>query len=148
MAKQPLRVATRRFALGHVFLWMSYAVVVFAVTRFADSAAFGELGAWRRLGIALLPSIPVAAAFYVMGRFASRSPDPLGPTILWQATATAGVVLFLIVFAQGWVELLAGPEAWPRVTVHHADLTPWLLASLFGLVWAAQFFRLARRAVH
>ncbi len=38
-------------------------------------------------------------------------------------------------FAQGWIDLIAGPDVWPRLVFEGFDTTPWLFVFLFLGVW-------------
>ncbi|WP_306252181.1 hypothetical protein [Parvularcula sp. IMCC14364] len=134
MEKQSLKIATRRWIRGHVFLWMIYAVLVaIVVPRIIDQPTFENWPFLMQLSIAILPVLPVAVWLYVAGRFVSRSPDELGALNNLKATATAGCITAIAVFAAGWVELIlkTGP------------FSAWIFVALFGLTWMLQLGRLA-----
>lgn len=136
MEKQQLQVAVRRMGAAHAIFWTAYSViVVLVVPKLFHSEGFGAWPPFARLGVALAPVLPVALWLYASFRFLARLPDQLVVQQTTRATAIAGAVTVFALFAQGWVDLIAGPGAWPRLVFEGFDTTPWQLVSLFLGVW-------------
>ncbi|MCI5045456.1 MAG: hypothetical protein MRY72_12225 [Aquisalinus sp.] len=134
MEKQSLKTASRRWIGGHIFLWMVYTVlVIMVVPNVTDNPAFDSWPPMTRLAIAMLPVLPVAIWLYVAGRFVTRTPDELGAINNLKATATAGCITALALFASGWIEIILKMES----------LSAWYFVGLFGLTWTLQLGRLA-----
>lgn len=147
MTKQPLKLASRRFQSAHIFFWMFYAVIVIAVGRAYNDGALEGWSSVQKLALAFLPVAPVAVWAYVAGRYWSRSPDEMYVEHSIKAAATAGACLAIILFAAGWITLIAGPDAFPSLELRGFDASPWMGVAIFLTVYTLQFMRLRRRAI-
>lgn len=123
--------------------WSVYAVVVmFIVPRFYHSAGFDGWSVGAKTALALAPVAPVALWALVFARFLGGSPDDLASSFVVRASAAAGAVVALGLFAQGWIDLIAGPGVWPRLVFQGLDFTPWTYVALYFLVWTLERTRL------
>ncbi len=148
MEKQTLRRAARGWTFGHVFFWMIYMVVVaFIVPRLYHGEGFEAWSKAAKTALALAPVIPVALWMLIYARFLGRTPDDLAASFAVRASALAGGVVLLLLFAQGWVELIAGAGVWPRFVFEHFDTTPWAYVAAYFLVWTIELSRLRAVAV-
>ncbi len=136
MEKQKLNVAAGRMKFAHAAFWSLYAIIVLLlVPRVYNSDQFDAWPLAAKLALALAPVAPVAMWMAASARFLARMPDELVVQQTNRATATAGGVTLLVLFAQGWIDLIAGPGVWPRLVFEGFDTTPWVYVSLFGVVW-------------
>ncbi|MFN0024735.1 MAG: hypothetical protein ACKVS5_12660 [Parvularculaceae bacterium] len=144
--KQKLDVAVGRMSFAHAMFWALYSmIVILVVPRVHDLEGFDSWPVPARLALALAPVAPVALWMAASARFLARLPDELIVQQTHRATATAGGVTLLVLFAQGWVDLIAGPGVWPRLVFEGFDTTPWVYVSLFGVVWTVAVNRQNRR---
>jgi hypothetical protein len=136
MEKQRLRIAARRMGAAHAVFWTIYSVIVILfVPRLYHAEGFDAWPLAARLGVALAPVLPIALWLYASFRFLARMPDEMLVQQTTRATAVAGAVTVLVLFAQGWIDLIAGPDVWPRLVFEGFDTTPWLFVFLFLGVW-------------
>lgn len=136
MEKQRLHVAVRRMGAAHAVFWTAYSVIVILVVpRILDLDGFDAWPLGARLGVALAPVLPIALWFYASFRFLARMPDELFVQQTTRATAVAGAITVFTLFAQGWVDLVAGPGVWPRLVFKGFDTSPWVYVFLFLGFW-------------